>query len=74
MMTYRVVVVYSDKPGFSGASGVYDTMLEANGALLEVARTWVGLAAPRLRADGAIVIEHKGRTITYSVMVERKER
>jgi hypothetical protein len=69
--TYRVVVVYSDKPGFTGASGVYNSKLEAQGALLDVARSWVGLAEPRLTAEGGIVIEHDGRTSTYSVLAER---
>ena len=69
--THRVVVVYSDKPGFNGASGVYATKLEAQGALLDVARTWVGLGDVALRADGSIVVTTYARTVTYSILTER---
>ena len=69
--TYRVVSVYSDEPGFHGASGIYQTHEEAQSALLDTARTWVGLAAPELRADGSFVVTTAARTVTYSILTER---
>jgi hypothetical protein len=71
MNTHRVVV-YSDKDGFHGASGLYNSRLEAQGALLDVARTWVGLGQPVLRADGSFVVHLPERTVTYSILSERK--
>lgn len=70
--THRVVVVYSDKPGFYGASGVYASSIEARGALLDIARTWIGLWPGELCADGSIVVTADDeRTVTYSVLTER---
>jgi hypothetical protein len=69
--THRVVVVSSDEAGFHGASGVYETKAEAQAQLLDIARSWVGLVAPELRADGSIVISRPERTLTYSVLTER---
>ena len=72
MNTHRVVVVYSDKDGFHGASGLYNSRLEAQGALLDVARTWVGLAEHlQLNHDGSVVVTHAGVTHTYSILSER---
>lgn len=72
MNTYRVVVVRADSPGFTGASGVYSTMAEAKAELLDIARTWVGLIAPELHADGSITVTPDGMpSRTYSVLTER---
>jgi len=70
--TYRVVVDDSRKPTFNGASGLYATKDGAKGALLDIARTWVGLYAPELRADGSFVITTDSHTLTYSILAERK--
>ena len=69
--THRVVVVRSDSPDFHGASGVYHSKQAAKGELLDIARSWVGLAQPVLRADGSIVVAAHGITYTYSILTER---
>jgi len=71
--THRVVVVKSDGPGFHGASGLYPSLGLAKGELLDIARSWVGLAARlQLNHDGSFVVEHAGVTHTYSILTERK--
>ena len=70
--THRVVVVYSDKPGFYGASGAYATKAEAVAQMVEIARTWIDLATPELTVEGSFVIRHpkRKRTVTYSILSE----
>jgi hypothetical protein len=71
--TYRVVVVRSDSPAFHGASGVYASSAQAKGELLDIARSWVGLAdSLQLNHDGSFVITYAGVTHTYSILSERK--
>jgi hypothetical protein len=72
LYTYRVVVVYSDSDKFFGASGYYGSRLEAQGAMVDIARTWIGLGVIDVRADGSFqVIREDQPTVTYSVMQER---
>ena len=70
--TYRVVVVRSDSPHFHGASGVYASKQAAKGELLDIARSWVGLATSlQLNHDGSFVVVADGVTHTYSILTER---
>ena len=70
--TYRVVVTHSDETGFYGASGTYPTIERAKAELLDIGRSWVGLAPVLLQADGSITVDYSGRTDTYSILTERK--
>jgi len=73
MNTHRVVVVRSDSPHFHGASGIYETKAQAKAELLDIARSWVGLAEPKVTAEGGIVVlDYAGVTHTYSILTERK--
>jgi len=69
--THRVVVVRSDGPGFHGASGLYPSLGLAKGELLDIARSWVGLAQRlQLNHDGSFVVTYAGVTHTYSILSE----
>ena len=76
--TYRVVVTYSDKAGFTGASGLYPSHPQAWKELWMIARTWEGLAEPQwLRDDEgnptqAFTVYPKNLPAqTYSILQER---